>query len=368
MTQQPNAPKNQSPDNLREYGREIAIGELLKLRYAQKKSEVHRTSLNTSATQQSIASGFIALAACFIIAAVSAWFLFFKPPSPPQANLAQITILSSSGDVSIISQLGELKSPSNGDTLTTGDTVQTKKSSFVKLSYSDGTELIVNELSDVSFKNIQSESKRLTLKKGSLSLDVAPQPEGKPFIIKTPYAKAEVIGTKLSLEVKKRHTEMSVSEGTVAFQSNDHDKVFYIREGQISALGPKVKKVEMHDPSPPRILDFTLVSVATGEPIAGYDPISDGAKIAMEELPSTGINIRINTTGRIKVIDCYSPNRKVRHERFPPYSIAGDDLQHNGKYGKLHIKPGVNQFKAIPYTMEGSILKHEIKHLTVTFE
>jgi len=58
--------------------------------------------------------------------------------------------------------------------------------------------------------------KMIRLRRGDLSVDAAPQPEGKPLRLITPSAEAEVLGTQFNVTADSYSTRVSVNKGVVS--------------------------------------------------------------------------------------------------------------------------------------------------------
>ncbi|MEM9446731.1 MAG: hypothetical protein AAGA18_15420 [Verrucomicrobiota bacterium] len=120
----------------------------------------------------------------------------------------------------------------------------------------------------------------------------------------------------------------------------------------------------------PKINSFTLINVDTGRPISGFDPLVDNSDIDLAKLPTTRINIRINTQGDIEWVkakvngrpvagikaDGSKGRRENRIETKPPYSLAGDDIE-SGKYYAWTVRPGQFNIEAEAYDGERSHTK-----------
>ncbi|MCM8533008.1 MAG: FecR domain-containing protein [Lentisphaeraceae bacterium] len=148
---------------------------------------------------------FFALAASLLIA-----FQLYKFLNPV-AILDQIDghiVLVRDGQERIIAQ--KLK-------LTPGDVLRTNVGT-ARIQYSDGTQLMLDEKTTLLVYG-SSKGKKILLNHGRLSADVTPQPDGKPLILQTPLAQAEVLGTSLSLTSLKGESVLNVTEGAVRFKN-----------------------------------------------------------------------------------------------------------------------------------------------------
>jgi hypothetical protein len=85
-----------------------------------------------------------------------------------------------------------------------------------QLRFDDGTRITVSGDAEAEFA--QDSQKRLYLRRGSLTADVARQPDGQPCVIDTPTARIEVIGTVFTLVTDSEQTALNVERGAVRMQ------------------------------------------------------------------------------------------------------------------------------------------------------
>ena len=81
------------------------------------------------------------------------------------------------------------------------------------VKFRDGSELTLSGEAEISSSD--HGRKRLTLRRGAFSADVCPQPAGRPMVIRTPAADAEVLGTKFSMSAVAEQSTLSVDTGRV---------------------------------------------------------------------------------------------------------------------------------------------------------
>lgn len=86
------------------------------------------------------------------------------------------------------------------------------------------------------------------------------------------------------------------------------------------------------------VIGLTLINADTDQPVAGFDPIPDGAVLDLAKLPSRNLNIRANTrpalVGSVRfVLD----DKAVKTEDTAPYALGGD---RDGDYGPWTPAPG----------------------------
>jgi ferric-dicitrate binding protein FerR (iron transport regulator) len=98
-----------------------------------------------------------------------------------------------------------------GERLEAGQDVDTNRGRLV-LRYDDGTRV---ELGAGSVLRELGSRKSMLLTRGSLSAEVAKQPDGRPMVIRTPQGEATIVGTRFRLAVKTGATRLDVEEGKV---------------------------------------------------------------------------------------------------------------------------------------------------------
>lgn len=106
-----------------------------------------------------------------------------------------------------------------------------------------------------------------------------------------------------------------------------------------------------------RVATFTLFDATTDRPIAGYDPLPNGATLDLAALPSRALNVRANTdptrVGSVRFgLDA---NASFRVESVFPYVLAGDRTS-GGVTDYLPWTPtvGTHTLTATPFTGSGA--------------
>ncbi len=97
------------------------------------------------------------------------------------------------------------------------------------------------------------------------------------------------------------------------------------------------------------VTSLTLINANTDQPIAGYDPIPNGATLNLATLPTTSLSVRANTSpatvGSVRF--AYDNNSAYRVENTAPYAIAGDA---SGDYNAWTPTVGSHTLTVTPYT------------------
>ncbi|UOQ74385.1 PQQ-dependent sugar dehydrogenase [Hymenobacter cellulosilyticus] len=106
------------------------------------------------------------------------------------------------------------------------------------------------------------------------------------------------------------------------------------------------------------VTSLTLINADTDQPLAGYDPLPDGATLNLATLPTRNLNIRANTNpatvGSVRFTYDGDTNYKV--ETLAPYAIAGDNGFINGgpNYNAWTPAVGSHTLTVTPYTQGGA--------------
>jgi hypothetical protein len=93
----------------------------------------------------------------------------------------------------------------------------------------------------------------------------------------------------------------------------------------------------------PSVVSFTLIDADTNQPIAGFDPIKNGARVDPGKLPSPNLNIRANVSdGAVSEVR-FSFDGRTKAEAVAPYALGGD---RGGDYGAMTLAPGEHKLSA----------------------
>ena len=101
-----------------------------------------------------------------------------------------------------------------GDELAGGTLEVVAADSWAELVFDDGTRVWASGPAIVRFSE-GPEGKRIFLRRGELSLDVAPQASGYPMLLETPSAEVQVLGTQFNVTANDSATRLAVHEGLV---------------------------------------------------------------------------------------------------------------------------------------------------------
>lgn len=146
---------------------------------------------------------YLALAASITVLAASASLFFASKPD------AVLTLVESTGTVA----WSDGTVIASGETLPAGTLETVGEASSALLRFDDGSLITLHGDAELSFAS--EHQKVLSLTRGTLSAEVRPQPAGRPMLIRTPSAVAEVVGTAFDLSTRSEDTLLKVNEGLV---------------------------------------------------------------------------------------------------------------------------------------------------------
>jgi hypothetical protein len=162
------------------------------------------------------ASARIAWATAGVAALVllAAGFFFLQSPSGSGA-LGRIV---RDGNVVQLSRGGVERPARAGESLFADDVLRTGAGSeSVEIELTEKATLTASPNTNVVLRKTQPYA--VELKEGKLVVSVGPHPKDHPFVIRTPHADAEVLGTRFSLEVDTERTRLDVFESKVRLRS-----------------------------------------------------------------------------------------------------------------------------------------------------
>ena len=137
-------------------------------------------------------------------------------------SIAQITGLS--GSMIWTGDRGQILREITVGTELAGGTIEgLSPDSWFELQFQDDSEVTISGASMLTFSD--DGQKRLRLREGRMSADVARQPNGKPMVIQTRSATLTVLGTSFDVEADLPATAVSVREGTVRVTRTSDGKV-----------------------------------------------------------------------------------------------------------------------------------------------
>ncbi len=149
----------------------------------------------------------LALAASVALLATSAWLWFGAQETPV------LTLTECSGSLTWSHGGDLMEEVPVGQKLAAGTLETVGEASNAVLRFADGTFITLAGETELSFS--EDGQKRLVLRRGSFSAQVRPQTPGRPMLVRTPSAEAEVLGTVFHLSTRPDDTLLKVAEGRV---------------------------------------------------------------------------------------------------------------------------------------------------------
>ena len=116
---------------------------------------------------------------------------------------------------------------------------------WLELEFNDGTEVEITGNSMLTISNVGQ--KELRLREGSFSADVKSQPQGKPLLVHTQFARFEVLGTRFTVDEDLSSSTLIVNEGNVrAIRLSDGSSVdVFENQRVVAALGRELVAEEI---------------------------------------------------------------------------------------------------------------------------
>jgi ferric-dicitrate binding protein FerR (iron transport regulator) len=278
-----------------------------------------------------------------------------EPPAPPKPppgpTLTSIAVLERvSGEVYVVLAAAGRQRAVAGQPLAAGVGIETLgRSSSAAVVFPDGTRLELG--GDTRLSEIEERPKRAGLDRGVVAADVRPQPVGFPMSLRTPNAEARVVGTRFTLTAAADETLLEVREGRVRIARSEDgasvevgpDHYAVVARGLLLAARPVTSK--------PMVVSFTLINAETDQPVAGFDPLREGAVLNLSKLPTRNLNIRANVlprkVGSVRFsLDGVENYRVERGVSGAIYSLAGDM---DGRFNAWTPAPGAHTVTATPY-------------------
>ncbi|CAN5906848.1 hypothetical protein BH11VER1_BH11VER1_07840 [soil metagenome] len=148
------------------------------------------------------------------IAAALTLVVWIAQPWQSPANHTVAKVIMVSGDFFYVSGPSSERLLLKDHEMLSAGTLETDDdAASLMLEFRDGTSLTLSGGVELIFTD--DGQKRLTLKHGVLAANVAPQPQDRPMLIKTPTAEVQVVGTVFNLTARPDDTLLRVDKGLV---------------------------------------------------------------------------------------------------------------------------------------------------------
>ncbi|MEO0513827.1 MAG: right-handed parallel beta-helix repeat-containing protein [Planctomycetota bacterium] len=123
------------------------------------------------------------------------------------------------------------------------------------------------------------------------------------------------------------------------------------KQGSTASLTLNITAAEAEIVEPeltvPTVTSFSLIDIATGQPVPGYAKLSGNTTLNLAKLPA-GLNLRANTNAAAKSVRFdYNGTSSFRVEYIAPFALAGDTGDH---YDAWNLKPGVHRVQATGFS------------------
>ena len=216
-----------------------------------------------------------------IAAALAVMMFVWLKPAAPNVRLASVT-----GDVRVWREQVTI-SASTRFALKAGDWLLTGKDGAAEVEFpGETTRLKIG--ADAEFGVVAAlPSKELKLTTGSLSASVARQSASHPMMIRTPTAKAEVLGTKFEMNATKEATRMTVTEGRVLIARTDDENGVVVEARQTADVSEK---------EPVRVQSMPVAQTLQTGLIARWN-FDEGVGIKAADASENGHTLTLNKEG-----------------------------------------------------------------------
>jgi WD40 repeat protein len=228
----------------------------------------------------------LACAAAVLVAVALGWL--FRPGGPAgeegpgdSPGVARLDELR--GEVHVLAETGLVPARA-GQEVGPNDEVHTGEDSFAVVTYPDSSRLELNSDTAVRLlaraaNQATKAGKRVFLVKGSVNATVAPQPAGRPLLLRTDQADLLVPGTRFSSANLLGETRIEVEEGK-ALLARKGGPAIEVRAGTyaIAATGP-----DLYNPGPllpASTRPFAQFKEGSG-PVMGLAALAGGAELAV---------------------------------------------------------------------------------------
>jgi ferric-dicitrate binding protein FerR (iron transport regulator) len=167
-----------------------------------------------------------------------------------RGKVEAVTLAQLSGAVSWTAEGGQSQTGLQpGDSLRGGTLSVEGAASSAQLVFRDGTTIALCGDSELVLPS--QAGKQLSLRRGSLSADVRPQPSSRPMRIRTPTAEIVVLGTRFYVSSQPVETAISVDAGKVRLRRLADERSVDVTQGQAATASLDVDQPLEAAPLPP---------------------------------------------------------------------------------------------------------------------
>lgn len=265
------------------------------------------------------------------------------------AAIAQVATLA--GNATLVHE-GKQRLARVGDSLGLDDSLRTHDGAHAVIRYrNEETRLELEAATEVALGDGRN-GKRVDLRGGEIQAEVAPQPAGRPMVLASAQATAEVLGTRLKLSAVPDGTRLEVTSGRVRLVRQRDGASVEVTAGHYALVDrdePLVSEKLEADPGiKPAIVAFGLIAAdGRRDPVPGFERLTDGAVIDLARLPDRRVSLQVLT----------NPERvgsvRMELEGAPPANmemIGSYTLQPGNGSRVWPSQAGVFKVKATPYS------------------
>lgn len=179
-----------------------------------------------------------------------------------------------------------------------GDEIRVQKDAHLTLMYRDQTQVRIRAGTTLVLQPAggnwpglltASTEKEISISQGNLELDIAPQPAGRPMLLKTPQVKAQGLGARLVVAVEETQSRIEVLEGRFRVESlrNQEPAVELTAGQEVVATDAEFRVSPGAWPSDPTGLVFLLTPSATQS-----QPPNEGVRVHAEGINHSSVILR----------------------------------------------------------------------------
>ncbi len=298
-----------------------------------------------------------AAAAVIAIGVLSIPTLRAKPPGLPLSSPAVARVAAADSGAQIIGDDGRQRSAQAGATLFAGDLLIAGGGRAELALTDDAAELTLTAGGRLRLPT-QRSHREFALIEGRMQAQVRPRPIDSPFVVTTPTARVEVVGTSFTVAAQPAATRLHVSSGTVRLVGSDAQLLVEAGLSALSADGitgfaPGGADADTSIPGAAQVVWRADPMAIAGWRAVLEDPIDGGP--AWRAVPAEAGNTWVTTEVRTPIARsgwAVGPRTQLRFR----YQI--EDLPVDG-YLEVHLKPADETNFALRITPEAGRGWHE---------
>ena len=295
-------------------------------------------------------------------------FLAFDAPSGPQDSLAPVELDVSlppmavkefKGRVTVIFEDGREFLVKPDLVIESGQAIATSLGAEAIIAAGEGLRARLSERARM-YVRFTDEGREVELERGSVEFEVTPDGMGRGMRISSERGYIDVSKGVFTVDSSASRLQVAVDSGEVkvARRQNDGAKPaarIVVGEGMLFRSSESGDLTSFATDQPPRVQSYSLVDVATGKPVPGYENLRNVSTLYLSELPQKGLTIVANVTGSARQVVFTSARPRLRHvDSFVPYSAAGDSIHEGGEFKRFPLKSGQLNLSVRVVDMKGA--------------